>query len=339
MTVAISKSIRAALAAAGYRKADVSVYNKGYSLGSTVYVTVKRADVRLPDVETIATAHEDVTRDSTGQILGGGNCFVDVRYAPEALREQASIINAQVAAGRVRFGSHELHEKDPFTWQVWVGNGDGTARAGMHLDRKEPGDGLARMLASAGELWTLLDTEAAAEMPAPANDDAAAEPPPASKLTAKESIVLAALRDHVEGYEDTTEEWGSVYIDNAKPDDMTGRSFAGVLAALEGKGLYRSQGDDAFGYVRTLPPCSVCGSRKDHTGLVCVARPESAPRFIATDRRAPPFALVDASDADSAAVRGAILVLESAVESGRMPPRAALEALAHMCFGMGREQR
>jgi membrane peptidoglycan carboxypeptidase len=56
-------------------------------------------------------------------------------------------------------------------------------------------------------------------------------------------------------------------------------------------------------------------------------------------RDAYPFALVGATDADSAAVRGAILVLEGAVTAGRMPPRAALEALAHMCFGMGRESR
>ncbi len=72
-------------------------------------------------------------------------------------------------------------------------------------------------------------------------------------LTTKETSILAALRAHVEDFEHTDEQWGSVYIDNAKPADMSPRSFAGVLAALERKGLYRSQGDDAFGYVR-MPP-------------------------------------------------------------------------------------
>lgn len=71
-------------------------------------------------------------------------------------------------------------------------------------------------------------------------------------LTEKEAAILAALRAHVEAFEDTTELWGSVYIDNAKPENMPARSFAGVLSALERKGLYRPQGDDAFGYVRSV---------------------------------------------------------------------------------------
>jgi len=47
--------------------------------------------------------------------------------------------------------------------------------------------------------------------------------------------------------------WASVYLDNARPDNVTPRQFAGYLRALEGAGLYRSQEDNFFGDVR-LPP-------------------------------------------------------------------------------------
>lgn len=159
MTVEASKKIRGLLASAGYGKADVSVYNKGYSMGSTVYVTIKRAGIQLEKIEQIAKAGESVDRDASGAILGGGNCFVDVRYGDGVLDEQAARINAQVAAGRRSFGRFSLYDKDPFTWQVVESMGDGSGRSGMNLDRKEPGDGFARILASAGALSVLHDEE------------------------------------------------------------------------------------------------------------------------------------------------------------------------------------
>jgi hypothetical protein len=160
MTVEISKAIRSALKAAGYGKADVSVHNDSYSMGSTVYVKIKRPEISLSKVEAIADPFARVDRDSaTGEILGGGNCFVDVAYADGALDAAAARIEEQVAAGRRHFGPCELVVKDPFTYQVWHNQGDderdNVGRAGMHIDRKSPGPGLARELAKIGQLDTL----------------------------------------------------------------------------------------------------------------------------------------------------------------------------------------
>lgn len=159
MTVAISKAIRAALKAAGYGKADVSVHNDSYSMGSTVHVKIKRPEISLSKVEAIADPFARVDRDESGEILGGGNCFVDVDYADGALDAAAGRINEQVAAGRKHFGPCELVVKDPFTYQVWNNTGDderdNVGRAGMHIDRKAPGAGLARELAKIGMLDTL----------------------------------------------------------------------------------------------------------------------------------------------------------------------------------------
>jgi hypothetical protein len=160
VTVEASKKIRAALKAKGYSKAEVSVYNQSYSLGSTVYVTIKQAAIPLATIEEIAKVGERVDRDSaTGEILGGGNCFVDVRYGDGVLDEQAKRINQQVAGERRIFGRFSLYPKDPFTWQVCETTADGAGRMSMHLDRKEPGAGLARILASAGLLSVLHDGE------------------------------------------------------------------------------------------------------------------------------------------------------------------------------------
>lgn len=160
MTVTASKKIRALLKAAGYGKADVSVYNKGYSMGSTVYVTIKRAEIPLGAVEKIAAEGEEIRRDASGDILGGGNCFVDTRYAHELLDDYAAQINAQIDAGRWRFGIFSITNDDRFTLSAWRDDGDGSGSHVLKMDRASPGDGLARLLAREGMLGVIAQTEA-----------------------------------------------------------------------------------------------------------------------------------------------------------------------------------
>lgn len=159
MTVAASKKIRALLAAAGYGKADVSVYNKSYSMGSTVYVTIKRAEIPLGKVEAIAAQGETIHRDDSGDILGGGNCFVDTRYAHELLDDYAAQINAQIDSGRWRFGVFSITNDDRFTLSAWRDAGDGSGSHVLKMDRGSPGDGLARLLAREGMLGVIAQTE------------------------------------------------------------------------------------------------------------------------------------------------------------------------------------
>lgn len=148
MTVAASKKIRALLAAAGYGKADVSVYNKGYSMGSTVYVTIKRAEIPLGAVEKIAAEGEEI------------RCFVDTRYAHELLDDYAAQINAQIDAGRWRFGIFSITNDDRFTLSAWRDAGDGSGSHVLKMDRASPGDGLARLLAREGMLGVIEQDEA-----------------------------------------------------------------------------------------------------------------------------------------------------------------------------------
>lgn len=64
-------------------------------------------------------------------------------------------------------------------------------------------------------------------------------------LTPKMKLVLESLRRAHES--EYRAGWGSVYLDNAKPKEMSRRSYAGVLSALEKAGLYMpNTGGDAI---------------------------------------------------------------------------------------------
>ena len=68
----------------------------------------------------------------------------------------------------------------------------------------------------------------------------------------KSMELLAALRRSAESEEIDAngDTWGLVYLDNARPDDMAPRAFAGYLAALKFSGLYRPYDHEAFGWVK-----------------------------------------------------------------------------------------
>lgn len=77
-------TIRRTLKARGWTSRDVSVRAEYYSIGSSIHVVIKNADVPLTTVERIANEHERVDRDQWGEILSGGNRFVHVSYSHDA---------------------------------------------------------------------------------------------------------------------------------------------------------------------------------------------------------------------------------------------------------------
>lgn len=60
--------------------------------------------------------------------------------------------------------------------------------------------------------------------------------------------VLQALRNHAEGTKG--DEWQQVYLDNAKPADMTANQFRACLSALAKLGVYRVIDGYAWGDVK-----------------------------------------------------------------------------------------
>lgn len=67
-------------------------------------------------------------------------------------------------------------------------------------------------------------------------------------MTQLETQALESLRAHVEGSPIVKggQTWREVYLDNAKPSDWTGATWAGVLGSLAKKGLFKADGDSGF---------------------------------------------------------------------------------------------
>lgn len=85
-TVDAAQQIRDALKARGWSSRQVSVRADSFSMGSAIRVLVRDVRVSLAVVKEIAQAHERVRRcEETGEILGGGNRYIDVDYSTEAL--------------------------------------------------------------------------------------------------------------------------------------------------------------------------------------------------------------------------------------------------------------
>lgn len=90
-------AIRAELKKRGWNGRAVSVRMETFSMGSSINVVIKSASVPIAAVREIAKAHESVSRCSvTGEILGGGNMYVDVKYAAATINEMAAPIAAQL---------------------------------------------------------------------------------------------------------------------------------------------------------------------------------------------------------------------------------------------------
>ena len=80
-----AQAVRTALKAKGLNARAVSVRKEYFSLGSSIEITIRDPSVSLRDVKSIAASAERIHRcEITGEILGGGNRYVSVRYSDEA---------------------------------------------------------------------------------------------------------------------------------------------------------------------------------------------------------------------------------------------------------------
>ena len=94
-----AKTIRTALKAKGWSSRKVSVRANYFSMGSEIIVTIKDASVPMSVVKEIAKAAEKIDRcEITGEILGGGNLYVDVNYTRKALAAVAAPFVSKIRA-------------------------------------------------------------------------------------------------------------------------------------------------------------------------------------------------------------------------------------------------
>ena len=141
------KAIRAELKRRhGYTSRQVSVRKDSYSMGATIYVTIKDASIKLSDVEAVASAFGTVRRcEVTGEILGGGNTYLAVEYDAACVVPLMGKILELLDGDYIKLGTVSL-ERDASRdeWQAREHSPDGSGRMVCRAWRK---DGLARLLA------------------------------------------------------------------------------------------------------------------------------------------------------------------------------------------------
>ncbi len=134
--------IRAEFKALGWLARDISVRCHGYSMGSSIYVTIKNPEIKLGPVTAIAETAEHIHRDAHGDILSGGNRYVHVEHSRECKTAKGAPYENKVGAvvGTLRSdGSARqivavtervgIQLENAYRAQVWT---DG--RAGMNFD-------------------------------------------------------------------------------------------------------------------------------------------------------------------------------------------------------------
>lgn len=131
----------------GWNSRHVSVRADYYSMGSSIHVEIKDASIPVGVVKEIAEQAERISRcEVTGEILGGGNRFVEVRYSREAEEaiaadyiEPVKETLAQISPGDnilLRVPGTDFLLGRPDGWRITLWDADGNA--GMLQELGDP---------------------------------------------------------------------------------------------------------------------------------------------------------------------------------------------------------
>ncbi len=84
-------NLRASLKSAGYNARMVSVRTSYYSMGSSITLTIRSADVDYATVKALADGAEKIDRcEFSGEILSGGNTYVHLNFDSKVEDEVAA---------------------------------------------------------------------------------------------------------------------------------------------------------------------------------------------------------------------------------------------------------
>lgn len=121
-------AIRAALKAKGYTSKQVSVRAERFSMGSSITVRIKDATVPLSVVRDIAFPYGHIDRCAiTGEILSGGNTYLEVEYTREARQAHSDAYAERVEAAVARVYDNVLIEVEGTPYSVGQGHRGGVA--------------------------------------------------------------------------------------------------------------------------------------------------------------------------------------------------------------------
>lgn len=132
-------AIRKELKAHGWGPREVSVQTRYASLMSAIDAVIKTPDAPYETVLATVTAYEWIHRDATGEILGGGNTYTDVRYSPacRAILARRHIEALERAIAELDPNESYLKPIDGCPWVV-VGNGQWPGTYELRFDSGLP---------------------------------------------------------------------------------------------------------------------------------------------------------------------------------------------------------
>jgi len=123
-----AQTVRAELKANGINSRQVSVRTDNYSMGSSIDVTIRDADIDPEQVVPIAHKVERIDRcEITGDILNGGNTYVHVQYTEDAKAERCAELAAQITElmPTLEAGSNSLLPIGDTEYSLGAGDWDG----------------------------------------------------------------------------------------------------------------------------------------------------------------------------------------------------------------------
>lgn len=143
-------TVRAALKAKGWTSKDVSVRADNYSMGSALRIRIRNPRVPLSVVKAAAAPQERIRYDEySGEILSGGNRYVDVSYDSDALKALAAphIAAVREALGKVKGSSSLLPVATAPAFCVGAGRWDDGNSGALWGEHSHIAEGSAEELA------------------------------------------------------------------------------------------------------------------------------------------------------------------------------------------------
>ena len=97
-TIEWKQSVKDDLKKAGYNTREVSVREQDCGYSRALTITVRDASVSLKNIQEIASRHESIDRcERTGEILSGGNRYIDVELKEEIKEQYYNMFKEEVS--------------------------------------------------------------------------------------------------------------------------------------------------------------------------------------------------------------------------------------------------
>ena len=151
-----AQNVRTAYKKRGWTSRQIGVRSDSYSMGSALRITIKDGQIPMHEAKEIAQSEEHIRRDGYGEILSGGNRYVEVNLNRDARSYKTLLYLDRVKRAIYLLNDPPDNVLQPVIKGYHVGraaNGYGFALWGetSHIQQANSAEGIALALALAVE--------------------------------------------------------------------------------------------------------------------------------------------------------------------------------------------